>query len=379
MPSPPPWAELPGDALSEIAGRLHDAADFVRFHAVCRPWREAPPPPRAPSFHPCLLREAGSSDTPALHLHSPFSRKTRHPPPNWTLAALRGKMLESPDVASGRVLALGCSHHGDRTAMLINPLTGDATSLPPLPHRISPSNNAWQSTNGTACANGVIVLHKRLEELAAILLRPGQADWKDIDMAAATEMGLYPHEFARRAATLCSSGVLPGGARAMAELPPEPEGDRYVLESRGELLCIDVQDIQGYLEGEPGGTPALAVSAYALEVNDDGRPPQWVKREQGRGIDRMCLFLDWFSRHGFAIDGGEFDDLELAGGSAYIVGKKWTGRERMGVVYRYSFKDGTTAVVDELPARFDRASMWYVPRPRISQLRCVHDVSSNCK
>ena len=32
---------------------------------------------------------------------------------------------------------------------------------------------------------------------------------------------------------------------------------------------------------------------------------------------------------------------------------------------RYSFEDGTVTVVDELPAMFDKKSMWYAPRPRI--------------
>ena len=34
-----PWSDLPPDLAREISGRLHDATDLVRFHAVCRPWR----------------------------------------------------------------------------------------------------------------------------------------------------------------------------------------------------------------------------------------------------------------------------------------------------------------------------------------------------
>jgi len=44
-----------------------------------------------------------------------------------------------------------------------------------------------------------------------------------------------------------------------------------------------------------------------------------------------------------------------------------TGSEEVvHVVCRYSFEDGTVTVVDELPAMFDKKSMWYTPRPRIS-------------
>jgi len=42
------------------------------------------------------------------------------------------------------------------------------------------------------------------------------------------------------------------------------------------------------------------------------------------------------------------------------------GLEVVHGVCRYSFEDGTVTVVDELPAMFDKKSMWYAPRPRIS-------------
>jgi len=86
--------ELPADALREIAGHLHYAGDLVRFLAVCRPWREAPPPPRAPSFLPCLVESYGTvrlvDDPAGVRLYSrPFStRKTRSLLP---IPALRGK------------------------------------------------------------------------------------------------------------------------------------------------------------------------------------------------------------------------------------------------------------------------------------------------
>jgi hypothetical protein len=34
------WADLPRDLLADISDRLHDIVDFVRFHAICRPWRD---------------------------------------------------------------------------------------------------------------------------------------------------------------------------------------------------------------------------------------------------------------------------------------------------------------------------------------------------
>ena len=71
-------------------------------------------------------------------------------------------------------------------------------------------------------------------------------------------------EHDRHAAALCSAGVLAGGNCAVAKLPPKPKGDRYVLEYRGELLCVDVllmADTSSALAspalGSSGGLPPL--------------------------------------------------------------------------------------------------------------------------
>ncbi|KAL6900955.1 hypothetical protein ACP4OV_005631 [Aristida adscensionis] len=179
----------------------------------------------------------------------------------------------------------------------------------------------------------------------------------------------------RAAAALCSPGVLHGGEPAMAELPPPtPGGESYLLESQGELLCVAVQYMPLIPGGRPVETPAW-MSVHALEVHDDdGRPPEWVKREHGRGIDDMCMFLNGGSS-AFAIDARELagaEDEAITGGCAYVVVccvKSTAATESVYGVCRYSFKDGTAKVVHELPAPFDRSALWYTPRPMISPLR----------
>jgi hypothetical protein len=62
------WSDdLSPDLLREIAACLHVAADFIHFHAVCRPWRNS----RSPSdktavnqFLPWLLASAGNQHFP---------------------------------------------------------------------------------------------------------------------------------------------------------------------------------------------------------------------------------------------------------------------------------------------------------------------------
>ncbi|KAL6900675.1 hypothetical protein ACP4OV_005351 [Aristida adscensionis] len=293
------WDELPGDVLGEIAGRyLHNAADFVRFHAVCRPWREAPPP-RAPSFLPWLVarRSPPSEANAGLRVRSPFSGKTLFLP-RLRQALAAGTLLKNSDAASGRVLAL--HEDEDRTTpALVDPLTGDATPLPPLPPSVN-RRDARLGMNGVACGNGAVVFYARPwsgtgpRSPPATLLRwrPGEADWEEVDATCPPVNMDYRYASSWDArvyqpAALCWSGVLRGGACAMAnKLPREPGiGPRYVLESQGELLCVDLYVVHRMPRRHAPAAASLPafVSIHALEARGGGRPPEWVaKREPGR-------------------------------------------------------------------------------------------------
>ncbi|RLM60638.1 hypothetical protein C2845_PM14G19270 [Panicum miliaceum] len=326
----------------------------ARSRATCTTPRAGRGPPAPAALHPWLVAPCGLFSS-GMRFRWPFSpgegkggAYLPHPP------ALRGRRFDSADVASGRVLAAGV-FGDDRTASLVNPLTGDAAPLPCAVAR----GPAW--SRGVFCSNGTVLCDTTVGRLVAAVLQPGEADWEEIHVASPVGLGLRDvlrlDEHDRRAAALSSAGVLAGGNRAVAKLPPKPEGDRYVLEYRGELLCVD------FLNVDPPA--AASVSVHALEAGGDGAaPPRWVERERGRGTERACLFLGWESS--FAVDAREFAG---AGGCAYFVGRdpRWTTTESEEVqgVCRYSFEDGTVTVVDELPAMFDRKSMWYTPRPRI--------------
>lgn len=59
-----PWAYLSPELLADVCARLHDATDFVRFHAVCQPWRDAQQSQLSPvetrlrqTFQPWLLSQ----------------------------------------------------------------------------------------------------------------------------------------------------------------------------------------------------------------------------------------------------------------------------------------------------------------------------------
>ncbi|KAL6900718.1 hypothetical protein ACP4OV_005394 [Aristida adscensionis] len=280
-------------------------------------------------------RPAGADDEPGLRVHSPFSGKTRFLP-HLRQDAFSAKMLKNSDDASGRVLTVDDEDDGQSTPVLVDPLTGDATPLPPLPPRID-RHDAQMSTNGVACRNGVVVFCARAWPATGLRLpttllrrRPGEADWEKVTVPnPPVKMGVeYGSSWdARvhraRAAMLCSSGVLRGGACAMAEPPPKPvKGDRYVLESQGELLCVDINLNLWRQRLQPGETTPALASIHALEVRGGGMPPEWVKKETGRGSggDHVCLFLDWKTSSGFAVDAREFTGAdEITGGCAYVI------------------------------------------------------------
>ncbi|CAN6301190.1 unnamed protein product [Urochloa humidicola] len=289
-----PWAKLPADALLEIAGRLHDAGDFVRFRSACRPWHEALPPSRAPSFLPWIVEAYdASADNPRVLLRSPFSpRKTRHILP--FAAAIPGMSIQGSHASGGRVLGVGYPSEG-RTAALVNPLdVGDAATLPPMPESKS-RGNKWRSASGAVVSsNGIVVFHTlRHEHFAVIHLRSGEpaAGWEEVAVH-----GRWHDEDERRAASLWSSALLPAAAGgcgvAAPALPPRPRGaggsNRYLLEFRGELLCVDVVL----------GESSVSVRVHATRAGDD----RWRRRDGAGG--HLCFFLG--PRSSFAVDAREF-------------------------------------------------------------------------
>ncbi|CAM0885562.1 unnamed protein product [Alopecurus aequalis] len=189
------WAALPDGPAGLIADRVlaSDVADYVRFRALCRPWRQCSSEPRAHSgldrrFHPCrwtMLRE---------ELAAPDRRSF--------LNTSTGKcvQVDIPELQSHDLLALTPEgllvllHKPPLTTVrLLNPLTGHLIELPPLTtllpselHRnlldrssgFTMNFMAWGS--GIACDDSTVVLcFNRLFILG--MAKPGDDHWKLLD------------------------------------------------------------------------------------------------------------------------------------------------------------------------------------------------------
>ncbi|GJN06843.1 hypothetical protein PR202_ga24612 [Eleusine coracana subsp. coracana] len=170
---------------------------------------------------------------------------------------------------------------------------------------------------------------------------------------------------------------VPNGGRVMKDEPGKMVQSSYFFESRGELLWAMVQvktdssysksrSYYGYLEDL---AIAWSVSVYALEDAEGGGEPQWVKMDGKSFADRI-LFLG--RPNSFAMDAVA---LGMSGdGCAYFVdrrqvdGGEWSNpRNKRCRVFRYSFREDKSELVEKLPARWqDEACMWLTPQPTIA-------------
>ncbi|TVU16774.1 hypothetical protein EJB05_36929, partial [Eragrostis curvula] len=154
-----------------------------------------------------------------------------------------------------------------------------------------------------------------------------------------------------------------------------------VLESRGELLWAWVQIKtnssyhQDLSEEQPYGclgslAVAWLVTIYALQEDADGvAERRWVKRD-GKSLTDRVLFLG--RPHSFAVDAAQVGFS--TGGFAYFVNTRnlyagvWSRWPlNRCCVYRYSFLEDESELVQELPPRWNhKACMWITPQPAIA-------------
>ncbi|KAL6655020.1 hypothetical protein ACP70R_005846 [Stipagrostis hirtigluma subsp. patula] len=398
---PRPWTDLPQDLLGCISGRLHDAADFVRFHAVCKPWRDTLPTTSSshPAFLPWIL-SPGSYYRPSIALfRSIFSGITWCAPGT---SGRRCKWLASADGAGAWLLAVGSGGADQSPPRLVNPFTGAGTTLPPLPGLI---RRFVARAKGLVCADGTVVLyavdgcHEYASTVVAAVLRPGDAAW------TAAESHRMPYSsFKCSCAAAYRDGEivivdalqdyivtlrLTGGEVVLpvmrtireTETPPGELGCIhyciYALESRGELLAVCL--LQHTTVKSNGGVSivpgVVSLSIFALEQEAADGGARWVRRD-GRSLSDRVLFLG--NPTSFAVDAARFGGA-VSGGCAYFVVNSrrtgWTKMPKACRVYRYSFEDGAMTVVEEMPAgsKWDAderlgpgcrtAMMWFIPQP----------------
>ncbi|KAE8803006.1 28 kDa ribonucleoprotein, chloroplastic [Hordeum vulgare] len=153
MSTPPRWVDLPPELTAIISSRLHDAADFVRLHAVCTRWRDSQNHTTAlrPTFFPWLIAPPSGYGSSVVKLRCVFS-KTSY------LAAAPATFSSRRWVARADSSAAWLFAAGSRPTLL-DPLTGGVTALPPFPDDDEKTARRMKVSRGIIHGDGTVFLY----------------------------------------------------------------------------------------------------------------------------------------------------------------------------------------------------------------------------
>jgi hypothetical protein len=170
------WPDLLPDALRHIAGRLHEAGDLVRFHAICRSWRDSRGATttaiNTPSLRPWLLAE----DSAPLEFRCIFTKSSHRAPSPFTH---RRNWVCRSDGTGIRYLTV---EH--LRPSLHDHLTGEVTHLPLF------LDGQWEEENphGVLYDDDAVLLYTKHDNIGAVttrframLLRPGDVEWTVVE------------------------------------------------------------------------------------------------------------------------------------------------------------------------------------------------------
>ncbi|KAM3215026.1 hypothetical protein ACQJBY_067153 [Aegilops geniculata] len=386
------WADLPPDLLRDVSGRLHNAADFTRFHAVCTAWRDAlPRPPCAPPvFLPWLLTRIPCKGTPTacegrLILHSAVNFSPERTPRS--KYSDEGIFLVRPPGESSPRNWL-TSTDGTAAWLLttdtgagLHPFTGAFTPLPAY----QDEQRRMENPRGSTCCDGTVFLYNIFSSRSpgklvfrAAVLRPGDTAWtlmktKLDHLPNITNYGgsgitaLYHNGKILVCLGLhwCILTLEDGGATRRLE--PMPWIDKgggcqrktcYALEFQGELLLVTVLLHVSHTRE----TPMLSLVVHAWDEDK----MQWLRRD-GRSLGDGVLFLG--SRASYAVDAAQ---LGLDGGCAYFI---FNSNYPFLDVFRYNFmnNEAEAKLVEHLhwawPAHNTRDAYWLQLPPTIAPIQ----------
>ncbi|PNT65181.1 hypothetical protein BRADI_4g38222v3 [Brachypodium distachyon] len=337
-PAPPsrPWPDLFPDLLLQVSARIHDAADFVRFHAVCKPWRNSTPLPLSPAtatarpaFLPWLL---ASCDGRILRSRVNYSRRPSSAADHRSCAPLGDDEGGRNWVAraDGTAAWLFFPADADKphpSPRLLDLLTGAVTPLPQFRDDDVRSRirQAMANPRSIVYGDGTVFLYS---------FTPADVPWQ--------------HDF--------TAAVLrPGGnatwavARTRFMNVEETRHSSAAYHDGKILVCAQPGKLVGggsnsFTAGDDH-SPALSVNVHALKVQGGGAKARWVERD-GRSLRDRVLFLG----------------LGVSGGSVYFF-----FRSR---VLTYNLVKRKGELVERLPPGWgaDGACVWLSPQPTICSI-----------
>jgi hypothetical protein len=383
--------ELLPDVLRDISGRLRDAVDLVSFHAVCKPWRDSHDPTRKQLGLPWLLAP-DMMMTPLsifLNMRCIFSRTSY-----WALPPLSIRHRNWVASADGT----GLWYYGERPSpSLHDAITGAVTLvLPPFPQE----KGRWEgSPGGIVYGDGAVLVYhiSRLGQadatktkFRAALLRPGDVAWMVVERTFRSPEFLDLYPVYHRGKILITAGdtvptpdsseVAVGNVQVVSRPWMPSEFDQhycqryYVLESRGELLCVSVYISHHYVFAGKTSVPGL-VRSISMTVHGLQEEECWVRKDGGSLADRV-LFLGW--PNSFAADVSRLSGDAVSAGCAYFVYRDHDFGPYQACVFRYNLLDDKVKFVERLPEDWNSdVCMWLFPQPSIAPTEVYISTPSN--
>ncbi|KAE8803010.1 28 kDa ribonucleoprotein, chloroplastic [Hordeum vulgare] len=431
MSVPPRWADLPPELLAVVSGRLHDAADFARFHAVCTRWRDSLPQTAAlrPAFFPWLIAPPSGYGSLSVNLRCVFSKTSYI-----ALAPAPTTFSNRRFVARADGSAAWFFTVGSRPT-LVDPLAGWVTALPSFPEDDEKTTRRMETSRGIIYGDGTVFLYNLsysdYEEdddeaeqkidacFNTAILAPGSSAWKFVHRSLeevyirgeVREYEIYDNCFLaayrvdERKTLLCVDGDDDNDTWAWYFFPAlgtsaetdvtylKEEVDAtgwYIesshnLESRGELLRVTVvvqQDRDFIYQGAAAQASALVVWVHAWEEEEDadgGRRLRWVRRD-GRSFADRVMFLGFPTS--FAVEAARFrgGEDDVSGGCVYLLQHRWSELHRLTShgVFRYSLLDDKAKFIERLRPDPDywsdqksKACLWFMPQPSIAPIQVL--------
>ncbi|TVU16749.1 hypothetical protein EJB05_36901, partial [Eragrostis curvula] len=311
--SSPPWTDLPLDILCDVSRHLHLPTDYVRFHAVCNPWRDTFLPATTCSSSwllPWLVSSKAKGRRKARCVFSSVSTEIFIPDRRWAIRTVDG-CLFLPSSVSSDDLAVS------------DPLTAGSPvsiALPPYPDEMKP----WaKHAAGVVTSDGTIFLYAFFKEallcffnapvpVFAAILRPGATAWvlvkcgdtddtqscciayhdsKIVQCQEGSSTGCQWKMLSPDQQAVISSGYLEVAAKVRSSYLVESRRQLlwvFVLEKIESTCCKNASKLE-HRAGDLGSLPnTLSLSVYALR--DDGCEPLWVEKD-GQSLADRVFFL----------------------------------------------------------------------------------------
>ncbi|KAM0871898.1 hypothetical protein ACQ4PT_039119 [Festuca glaucescens] len=387
-----PWAALSSDMVREISIRLRDAADFVRLHAVCIPWRESAPCPAAIRPTRFLPWPLALCEDLLVHVPLNFGRRLS----SWPYHHGCGILLPRASSSSGDNNWVARADGTAAWFLTVHPeptmtdlVTGAIRVLPRFRENDDGRiNRRMEKCSGIVYSDGTIFVYSdsgdfRTANFTAAILRPGDAAW------TIAEKSVYFGERCHHSSAAYHDGkilvcmnlqfwfvLMPdfegngaaGGGRlemksgtsTSARDAVKHEGS-YIFESGNELIWATViskrKPTFGYTGYDLASTPSVTLHAL-VEANISGRM-RLVPRD-GQSFRDRVLFLG--SPASFTTKA-----TTQFGGCAYFVFNS--------CVYKYNLINGVAQLMEHVPAGWgsDMSHVWIQPRPAIDPIDKIRE------